>query len=412
MAAPSSSRDVARADSLEGLVVTRYGHGVPCERIEVVEAAHPVPDARRPRGGRAHPRAGRGLAADDLLICLISGGGSALLALPAPGVTLDDKQAREPAPPALRRDHRRDQLRAQAPLGSIKGGRLAVAAHPARVVTYLISDVPGDDPSAIVASGPTVPDPTTFAEALAVLERYGIDGPAPVLDHLRAAAASAAATRPETAGSRTTPASSGTRSSCSRRPRRARAARPRARRRRHARAPRATTWKARRATSAALHAALALGCTAAASDASRPPRGGRRAGAARPRGRSSPCRRARCVLLSGGETTVTVRGSGRGGRNAEYLLGAGARARRPRRLSGALAADTDGIDGTEDNAGALVTPGHARAGAGPAGVDPRAALAANDAYGAFAALGDLLVTGPTPHQRQRSSRHPGPSPRS
>ena len=164
---------------LEGLVVTRYGHGLPCERLEVVEAAHPVPDAAgRAAAGRILELA-EGLAADDLLICLISGGGSALLALPAPGVTLEDKQAMNKL--LLRSGASIAEMNCvRKHLSAIKGGRLAAAAHPARVVTYLISDVPGDDPS-VIASGPTVPDPTTYLEALEVLARYGIDGPATVL---------------------------------------------------------------------------------------------------------------------------------------------------------------------------------------------------------------------------------------
>ena len=180
---------------LEGLVVTRYGHGLPCRRIEVVEAAHPVPDAAgRAAAGRILELA-QSLSAGGLLICLISGGGSALLALPAPGVTLEDKQAVNKA--LLRSGATITEMNCvRKHLSAIKGGRLAAAAHPARVVTYLISDVPGDDPS-VIASGPTVPDPTTYREALEVLARYRIAGPAPVLEHLRAGIAGAIAETPK-----------------------------------------------------------------------------------------------------------------------------------------------------------------------------------------------------------------------
>ena len=172
---------------LDGLVVTRYGHAVPCERIEVVEAAHPVPDAAgRAAAGRILELA-RGLTADDLLLCLVSGGGSALLSLPAKGVSFEDKRAVNSA--LLRSGATIDEMNCvRKHLSAVKGGRLAAAAHPARVVTYLISDVPGDDPS-VIASGPTVPDPTTFARSLDVLERHEIVAPDAVRDHLRAGAA-------------------------------------------------------------------------------------------------------------------------------------------------------------------------------------------------------------------------------
>ena len=169
-----------RAGDLEGLVVTRDGHGVPCERIEVVEAAHPVPDARGREAAARILALAHGLTADDLLICLFSGGGSSLLALPAPGVSLADKQAVTTA--LLRCGAAIGEINCvRKHLSAVKGGRLAAAARPARTVTFLISDVPGDDP-AVVASGPTVPDSTTFADALDVLQRYGIERPASVLD--------------------------------------------------------------------------------------------------------------------------------------------------------------------------------------------------------------------------------------
>lgn len=171
---------------LSGLVITRYGHGLPLEHIELVEAAHPVPDAAGRAGAGRVLDLVQGLSADDLVLCLISGGGSALLALPADGMTLEDKQAINKA--LLRCGANIGEMNCvRKHLSAIKGGRLAAAACPARVVTLLISDVPGDDPS-IIASGPTVADPTHFADALAILHKYGIDEPKAVLEHLRAAA--------------------------------------------------------------------------------------------------------------------------------------------------------------------------------------------------------------------------------
>jgi glycerate 2-kinase len=378
---------------LEGLVVTSYGNSMPCAHIEVVEGAHPVPDAAgRAAAGRIFALA-RGLTAEDLLICLVSGGGSALLALPAPGVTLEDKQAVNRA--LLRSGATIAEMNCvRKHLSAIKGGRLAAAAHPARIVTFVISDVPGDDPGTI-ASGPTVPDRTTYAEALEVLERYRLDGPTAALEHLRAGAAGAAASgAPDETPKPGDPAFTtdeivllAT----------------------AADALRAAAGCARAAGVTPLvlgddlegeardvggaHAALAIACAW----------GGETALVAL---REAVVRRVAhlvdpvyfvpqtpLVLLSGGETTVTVRGGGRGGRDSEYLLGLALALDGHPSIS-ALAADTDGIDGSEDNAGALVTA-DTLARARMVGVDPVAALAANDAYGVFAALGDLVVTGPT-----------------
>ena len=385
-AAAAMARAVEREwdGPLEGLVVTRYGHAVPCERIEVVEAAHPVPDAAgRAAAGRILALA-RGLSADDLLVCLISGGGSALLALPADGVSLEDKRAVNAA--LLRSGATIAEMNCvRKHLSAVKGGRLAAAAHPARVVTYLISDVPGDDPS-VIASGPTVPDPTTFADALAVLERYGIDEPPAAIDHLRAGAAetpkpgdpafgrdevvtlATAADALEAAAAAPAPPAS-TRSSS------------------------ATTSRARPATSADCTPRSPWAAPTAASAPSSPCERRRPRGAAHLPGSVLTPPQRPFVLLSGGETTVTVLGDGRGGRNAEYALGL-ALGLDGRPGISAVAGDTDGIDGTEDNAGAVVTP-DTLARARAAGLDPVAALAANDAYGLFAALGDLVVTGPT-----------------
>jgi glycerate 2-kinase len=384
---------------LEGLVVTRYGHGLPCERIEVVEAAHPVPDAAGPAvAGRILDLA-RGLGADDLLLCLISGGGSALLTLPAPGVTLEDKQAVSWS--LLRSGATIVEMNCvRKHLSAIKGGRLAAAAHPAHVVTYLISDVPGDDPS-VIASGPTVTDPTTFAEALDVLRRYGIAEPDEVLAHLRAGAAGAAAPAGPIAGAvppetpkpgdpacvadevvmlATAHDALEAAAGC-------------------ARAAGVTPLilggdlegEARDLGGA--HAALAIACARGGEAARVGLRETVARGTARADGAVLTVPQPPLVLLSGGETTVTVSGPGRGGRNTEYLLGLALVLDGHPAIS-ALAGDTDGIDGSEDNAGAVVMPDtltRARA----SGMDPIACLAANDAYEVFAALGDLVVTGPT-----------------
>ena len=340
--------------ALEGLVVTRYGHSVPTRAIEVVEAAHPVPDA----GGRAAAvrilAEAEALGADDLALCLISGGGSALLTLPAPGIALGDKQAVTGA--LLRSGAAIGEINCvRKHLSAIKGGRLGAACHPARVVSLLISDVPGDDP-AVIGSGPTVPDPTTLADARAVLRKYGIDEPAAVIRHLEQGREETPKQGdPRLAGAETrivaTPAMA------------LAAAADAARKAGYAPVVLGDALEGEARVLARDHAALALAAAPGT------------------------------VLLSGGEATVTVTGAGRGGPNAEYALALALA------LDGApgifaTACDSDGIDGTEDNAGALVTPDtsvRARA----AGEDAAARLAANDAYGFFAALGDLVMTGPT-----------------
>ena len=355
-AAAAMARAVEREwdGPLEGLVVTRYGHAVPCERIEVVEAAHPVPDAAgRAAAGRILELA-RGLTADDLLICLISGGGSALLALPADGVSLEDKRAVNAA--LLRSGAAIDEMNCvRKHLSAVKGGRLAAAAHPARVVTYLISDVPGDDPS-VVASGPTVPDPTTFADALAVLERYGINEPPAAIDHLRAGAAETpkpgdpAFGRDEVVTLATAADALEAAAACAR----AAGVDP---------LVLGDDLEGEARDLGGLHAALALGCAHGGERALIALReAAARGGAHLPGSVLTPPQRP-CVLLSGGETTVTVLGDGRGGRNAEYALGLALGLDGHPGIS-AIAGDTDGIDGTEDNAGAVVTSGHARPGPG------------------------------------------------
>jgi hydroxypyruvate reductase len=399
---------------LEGLVVTRYGHGLPAERLEVVEAAHPVPDATGRAAARRILALASGLSADNLLICLISGGGSALLALPAPGVTLEDKQAVSSA--LLRSGATIAEMNCvRKHLSAVKGGLLAVAAHPARVVTYLISDVPGDDPS-VIASGPTTPDPTTYDDALDVLAHYEIDGPAAVLEHLQRGAAGGGGASAAAGGRRDRPA--GTPVSATPCPAPAETPKPGdptfngdelvmlatpadalAAAAGCARAAGVTPFvlggdlegEARDLGGA--HAALAIACARGGETALVGLREAVARGAAHLADPVFFVPRAPLVLLSGGETTVTVRGSGRGGRDTEYLLGL-ALALDGHPAVNALAADTDGVDGSEENAGAFVSPDTLRR-ARQAGVDPLAALVANDAYGLFATVGDLLITGPT-----------------
>ena len=347
---------------LSGLVITRYGHGVgTLPRIEVVEASHPVPDAAGERAAARILSLVQGLTADDLVLCLISGGGSSLLALPAADVTLGDKQAVNRA--LLRSGagiHEMNCVRKH--LSAIKGGRLAAAAAPARLVTLVISDVPGDDPS-VIASGPTVPDATTIADARAVFTRYGITPPAAVWAHLL----DEASETPKPGDTRFYHTETHVIAS------------PQASLEAAAAVAEAAgilpvilgdAIEGEAAEVARVMAAIAKHCALHAQPAPPP-----------------------CVLISGGETTVTVRGQGRGGRNAEFLLGLAVA------LDGhpgifAVACDTDGIDGTEDNAGALLSP-DSLARARAMGIKARDRLADNDGYGVFEALGDLVVTGPT-----------------
>ncbi len=351
---------------LEGLVLTRYGHAVSCDRIEIVEASHPVPDAAGERAAQRILALAHGLGPDDQLVFLASGGGSALLTLPAPGLALADKQAVTRA--LLRSGATITEINTvRKHLSAIKGGRLAAAAAPARVVTLAISDVPGDDP-AVIASGPTVPDPTTFADARAVLEKYGIDEPAAVLAHL--AAQDRETPKPDD------PIFQRTRFELIASPQESlRAAAAAGLRQNITPIVLSDRVEGEARDVALVHAAIARQL---------------RAGEFRIGDRAVALP---AVLLSGGETTVTVKGKGRGGRNVEFLLALAVALDGAEGIS-ALACDTDGIDGTEDNAGAIVYPDSvARAAA--CGVRAAAALAENDGYGFFATLGDLVVTGPT-----------------
>lgn len=345
--------------ALDGLVVTRYGYARPTQRIEVVEAAHPVPDAAGEAAARRMLERVAGLDADDLVLCLISGGGSALLSLPAPGLTLADKQAVTKA--LLASGAAIAEINCvRKHLSAIKGGRLAAAGHPAKVVTLAISDVVGDDPSAI-ASGPTAPDPTSFADARRILERYRIAGPQPVIAHLeRAADETPKPGDPRLARAEYRIVASGAAA--------LKAAAETARRLEVEPIVLGDAVEGEARLIAAEHAVLAKG--AASGNPAWP-----------------------LVFLSGGELTVTLKGAGRGGPNAEYLL-ALALALDGAPSIHALAADTDGIDGSEDNAGAVVTP-DTLARARRLGLDPKAHLDADHAYGFFKVLGDLIVTGPT-----------------
>ncbi|WP_174254874.1 glycerate kinase [Acidisphaera sp. S103] len=346
---------------LEGTVVTRYGHAVPTRRIEVIEASHPVPDANSERGALRLLERVRGLTKDDLVIALMSGGASALLAAPVAGLTLLDKQAINRALLACGANIT-EMNAVRKHLSAIKGGRLAAAAAPARVVTLAISDVPGDDP-AVIGSGPTVPDATTFAEARALIARYGIV-PSP------AVAARLARDDDETPK----PGSL-----------------PRVEFRMIATPMMALDAMAAKARTLGL-TPLILG-DALEGEASQ--MGTVMAGIARSVRTHGQPLRAPAVLLSGGETTVTMTGkaTGRGGRNTTFLLGLAIA------LDGApgiwaTSGDTDGIDGMDEIAGALLTP-DTLSRAGAKGLDARAMLAGHDSHGFFEAVGDLIVTGPT-----------------
>ena len=360
-AAMAKAVEDAWSGALEGLVVTRYEHGLPCRSIEVIEAAHPVPDAAGREAAERILDLARSLTEDDLLLCLVSGGASALLALPAPGLDLADKQAVNRA--LLKSGANIGEMNCvRKHLSAIKGGRLAAAAAPARVVSLLISDVPGDDAN-VIGSGPTVADPTTCADALAILEKYAIDPPAAVARHLR----SETAETPKPGDPRL------------------------------ARVETTVIIRPQDALEAAARVAAGQEVTpvilgdAIEGEAREVARVF--AAMARQSARHAQPAAAPCVLLSGGETTVSVRGGGRGGRNAEFLLALGVALDGAARIH-AVACDTDGIDGTEDNAGALLGP-DSLARARALGLEPKAFLADNDGYSLFGALDDLIITGPT-----------------
>jgi glycerate 2-kinase len=347
--------------ALSGLVVTRYGYAVPCERIDIIEAAHPVPDVASLTAAKRIMEMVGGLNADDTVLCLISGGGSSLMVLPVDSVTLEDKQNVNRA--LLKSGATISEMNCvRRHLSAIKGGRLAAACHPAKVITLLLSDVPGDNPCDI-ASGPTVGDPTTCADALAIVRRYGIDLPVSVRKALESGEGESV--KPDD--------------------------------------PRLANIETRmiatpqKALEAAALVAREHGITpyilGDAIEGEARDVGKVMAGIARQVVKTQQPFAMPCVLLSGGETTVTVRGKGRGGRNVEFLLSLGIT------LDGcanvhAIAGDTDGVDGQEEIAGALLSP-DSLARAWAMGVKPMDALQNNDGHGFFGALGDAVVTGPT-----------------
>ena len=342
---------------LEGLIVTRYGHAVPCKSIEIVEAAHPVPDESGTKAAARISQMMQGLTKDDLVVALISGGGSALLSLPVDGVTVDEKRAVN-----------RALLNSGAPIGEmncvrkhlskIKGGRLAAAAYPAQVHTLVISDVPGDDLAA-VASGPTVADPSTFAEARAIIAKYNIEVPAPVTAHLAAA-------KDETPKNL-----SNTTSIC-------------------IASPQKSLEAAAALAKKAGYTPIILGD---AIEGEAREVGIVLAGIALQARRFGQPVKPPCAVISGGETTVTVQGNGAGGRNAEFLLSLALKLNGAEKIY-ALAGDTDGIDGAREVAGAYITP-ETLAIARNLKIDPWTSLSNNDAHNFFAATQSQIITGPT-----------------
>ena len=350
--------------ALEGLVITRYRHGLPTRRVKVIEAGHPIPDETGESAAKEILQRVRSLAPSDLLLALISGGGSALLGLPVEGVGMEALKATT-----------RELLRSGAPiqdmntvrkhLSAIQGGRLA-AACKAPVLALIISDVTGDDPTHI-ASGPCAPDPTTYRDALEVLHRYGVNAPPAVREHLERGAGGRVSETPKP-GDRI-----------------------------FARVENRVIAAARQALQAAQEFFQAHGIrtmnlgdsvTGEASEVAKA-----YAALARQIARHGDPVKPPVALISGGECTVTVRGNGRGGRCTEFLLSLGID------LAGApnvyaIACDTDGVDGSEDNAGAVLSPDSLMRSA-RLGLDPKRLLANNDAYGFFSPLEDLVVTGPT-----------------
>jgi hydroxypyruvate reductase len=346
---------------ISGLVVTRYGHKIETSKIEVVEAAHPNPDKEGKKAAERIIKMAEGLGKDDLLICLISGGGSALLSLPAKGIPLEDK--RRINSQLLKSGANIAEINSvRKHLSAIKGGRLAEAAYPARVISYLISDVPGDDPS-VIASGPTVADPTTYADALRVLKKYSITPPKSVLQRLEKA-------EDETPkeGSKfldksvlvmlATPQD-------------------------------ALDTAAEFAKSKGINSIiLGNAIEGEAKDVAKV-----HAGIVKQIISEGQPIKKPCVILSGGETTVTVRGNGRGGRNVEFALGLTLALKGTDNVY-AISCDTDGIDGMEDHAGAFISPDTLKR-ATEKGLDAAEHLSNNDAYTFFEKLHNLIITGPT-----------------
>jgi len=438
--------------AIDGLVVTRYGHGADCRQIEVIEAAHPVPDAAGQAAAARILEKVQGLSENDLVLCLISGGGSALLSAPAPGITLEQKQAINKT--LLRSGASIFEINCvRKHLSAIKGGRLALACAPAKVVTLLISDIPGDDPG-IIASGPTLPDPTTCAEALAILQKYAITVPDEVIQYLQCGFTveetqtllqkhalklpnnliqelQSSKTHEQAqailqkytlnvpdniiqhlqSGAGETPKPGDPRFARNEHHIIATAQDALVAAAAHARAAGITAYilgddlEGEARETGWVHAFLALQVAGCGNTQDFQPLSNHHNKLGWfPAGQlylhlaqlltqyPQPLRKP-CVLLSGGETTVTVRGNGRGGRNAEFLLGLADRLQGAQGID-ALACDTDGIDGSEDNAGAIYGPDSWQR-AQALGLNARALLDNNDAYGFFSALDDLIFTGPT-----------------
>ena len=365
--AGKASAEMARAlethwpTPLSGLVVTRYGHGSATRGIEIVEASHPVPDEAGADAARRMMALVEGLGPDDLVIALISGGGSSLLPMPLPGLKLADKQAVNKA--LLKSGATISEMNCvRRHLSGIKGGRLAAACAPAKVVTLAISDVPGDAPGDI-ASGPTVPDPTTCADALRIIAKYAIELPNGVREILE----SGEGETPKP-GDETLPP---------------------------------LDFHLIAAPQASLEAAAVVAREAGIKpyilgdslEGESRDMGVIMAGIARQVATRGQPFAPPCVLLSGGETTVTVRGHGRGGRNVEFLLALAVALRGHAKVH-ALAGDTDGVDGAEEIAGAIIDPTTLER-AFAKGINPAERLADNDGHGFFQALGDSVVTGPT-----------------
>jgi len=345
---------------LSGTVLTRYGHSAPCERIEIIEAAHPVPDAAGVAGTRKIFDTISALNEDDLVLALISGGGSALLTSPANGITLDEKIAVNQA--LLKSGAAIGEMNTiRKHLSAVKGGGLAAAAYPARVLALMISDVPGDDP-AVIASGPTVGTDSHPTDALALLERFDVKVPPSIERHL------ATGTPPPSPSSQAI-----------------------------ARVENRVIAAPQMSLEAAAEVAVQSGVTpiilgdaieGESRDVAKV-----HSGIANQVLRHGQPGKAPCVVISGGETTVTVRGSGRGGRNVEFCLALALALEGNKRIWG-IAGDTDGIDGAEEIAGAIVTPDTLARGAS-ANLNPREMLANNDGHRFFEAIKSQLVTGPT-----------------
>jgi glycerate 2-kinase len=347
---------------LEGVVVTRYGYAAPCERIEVLEAAHPVPDEAGLLASKRLLQSVAGLTEDDLVVALVSGGGSALLPSPPAGLTLEDEISVNRA--LLASGAQISAMNTvRKHVSTIKGGRLAAAAWPARVVSLVVSDIPGDNP-ALVASGPTVPEAATREDALRVVETWRMDLPEPVMRHLRSEAADAPRPDDPRFARNTVRVIASAAVSLE-------AAAEEARRHGLEAVILSDSMEGEARDVGSVHAAIAREVALRGRPFTRP-----------------------VLILSGGETTVTLRGKGgKGGRNSEFLLSFAIGVEGFDGIH-ALAADTDGIDGSEDNAGAFAD-GETVARMRGAGVDAKAALAGNDAWTAFAASGNLFVPGPT-----------------